>query len=502
MPITHPEYILALDQGTTGTRAVIFNHNTRRVITASTPLNSHTPHSGWQEQRPADIWEGVQTVIGDALINAGINASDIKAIGIASQRETTIVWNKDTGEPIYNAISWASLQSEKIATHYLQAGYGDLIHQKTGLNINPYYSATKIRWILDNVPGAKALAAKGKLAFGNVDSWIVWQLTDGKKHVTDSSNAARTMLFNIHTQEWDQELLDIFDIPRDMLPEVHASSEVVAETSPLHFFGNAVPIACLIGDQNASLIGQLGTHPGDIKATYGAGAFLLLNTGTQPVLSDKNLTTTIAYQIGDETVYALDGAVFSAGIALQWLHNSLEMIDNQVDSWHAAEASTNHNEIYMVPAFNGLGAPYWDPQARGSIVGLTRNSTKNDLIKATLQSIAYQTADILKLMDQESVIKPTALKADGSVSRNPYLMQFQADIANLPVHRAMDEDTTAMGAAYLAGIAVGYWHSVADLEHHVLAGRQFEPEIDNKTRQRLLRGWHAAVKTTEIFADD
>lgn len=501
MPIKQTEYILALDQGTTGTRAVIFNHNTRRVLTAATALTPIIPQPGWQEQRPTDIWESVQSVIGDALINAGINASDIKAIGIASQRETTIVWNRETGQPIYNAISWASLQSAEIAELLVADGYAKTIHEKTGLPINPYFSATKIRWILDHVDGAQELAEAGKLAFGTVDSWLVWQLTDGQAHVTDASNAARTMLYNIHTQSWDPKLLDIFNIPASMLPEVHASSEVITKTSPLHFFGNAVPIACLIGDQNAALIGQLGIHPGDIKASYGAGAFLLLNTGDQPI-STENLTTTIAYQVGDQTTYALDGAVFNAGSALQWLHTNLDLIENQVDSWHAADASTNHNEIYMVPAFNGLGAPYWNPQARGSVLGLTRSTTKNDFIKATLQSIAYQTADIMNLMNQAAVVKPTELKADGSVSRNPYLMQFQANIANMPVQRAMDEDTTAMGAAFLAGIATGYWHNLADLEEHVLQGRRFEPTIDDQTRTRLLDGWHAAVKTTEIFAED
>lgn len=502
MPIKKNNYILALDQGTTGTRAVVFNHNTRRVITSATTLTPITSHQGWQEQNPTDIWESVQSVIGDALINAGISANEIEAIGIASQRETTIVWNRETGQPIYNAISWASLQSQKIAKKYELAGYADIIHEKTGLPINPYFSATKIRWILDNIPHAAELAKSGKLAFGTVDSWLVWQLTNGEQHVTDSSNASRTMLYNIHTQKWDQELLDIFDIPASMLPEVHSSSEIIAKTSPMHFFGNAVPIASLIGDQNAALLGQLAIHNGDIKATYGAGTFLLMNTGDEPISSKHNLTTTIAYQIGDKTTYALDGAVFSAGTALQWLHNNLQLIDNQVDSWHAADASTNHDEIYMVPAFNGLGAPYWNPQARGSVLGLTRSTTKNDFIKATLQSIAYQTTDILNIMHQEAHVKPTSLHADGSVSRNPYLMQFQANIGNLPIQRAMDEDTTAMGTAFLAGLATGYWQSFDELEGQILNGRQFEPNIDNDTRQGLLKGWHAAVAATEIFAED
>ncbi|KRN31219.1 glycerol kinase GlpK [Weissella halotolerans] len=499
MAITRPEHILAIDQGTTGTRVVIFNEHARRVTSTSVPLSPIVPHTGWQEQNPLEIWGSTQTAIADALINSGIRASEIKAIGIASQRETTMIWNRKTGQPIYNAISWASTQSQGITSQLIADGYAPIIRERSGLPTSPYFSASKIRFILDHVPGAQADAEAGKLAFGTVDTWLTWQLSAGASHVTDSSNAARTMLFNIHTHDWDPDLLKIFNIPKALLPSIHNSSEVVAETSPLQFFGANIPIASLIGDQNASLVGQLGLERGNVKTTYGSGAFLMMNTGRQLVQSKHNLISTIAYEIDNQPTYALDGAVFSAGSALQWLHDRMDLINNQVDAWHAADASQDHDDIYVVPAFNGLGAPYWDPKARGAVLGLTLANDKNDLIKATLQSIAYSTSDILTTMAADANITPKTLMADGSVSRNPYLMQFQANIANIHIDRAMDEDATALGAAFLAGLAIGYWPDLAAVRHYVLTGRQFEPKWDAKKREHLLAGWHAAIKATQVF---
>ena len=502
MAITRPEYILAIDQGTTGTRAVIFNHNARRVTSTAIPMTSIVPHTGWLEQRPLDIWRTAQTAIADALINAGIRGDEIKAIGIANQRETTLIWNRHTGQPIYNAIGWSSTQSQSIADAWHNAGHDELIRAKTGLPVSAYFSVTKIRWILDHVPGAQAQAEAGDLVFGTVDTWLVWQLTDGEVHATDASNAARTMLYNIHTQAWDAELLALFNIPAAMLPQVHTSSDVIAHTNPMQFFGGRVPIASVIGDQNASLVGQLALEPGTIKNTYGAGAFLLMNTGHEPVMSDNQLVTTIAYQVGDRPTYALEGSIFSAGSAVQWLHDRLGLIETQLDAWQAAEASENADEVYVVPAFNGLGAPYWDPQVRGAVFGMTRGTGKNDFIKATLQSIAYQTADILAIMKAESKYDVIKMKADGTVSRNPYLMQFQADVADIQVERSIDEDTTPLGAAFLAGLTVGYWQDLSDLEQYVPQGRQFTASLTAERRATLLNGWRNAVRATQFFSSE
>lgn len=502
MAIKKPEYILAIDQGTTGTRAIVFNHNARRVTSASIPMTLIAPQPGWLEQQPLDIWHATQTAIADALINAGIRGDEIKALGIANQRETAIVWNRHTGQPIYNAISWSSTQSQAIAQKIADDEQKtELICQKTGLPISAYFSATKIRWMLDNVPDAQAAAQRGDLLFGTVDTWLTWQLTDGAVHATDATNAARTMLYNIHTQEWDEELLALFNIPAAMLPQVHKSSEVIGHTSPMTFFGGRVPIASVIGDQNASMVGQLALEKGMVKNTYGAGAFMIMNTGEQPVVSNNRLVTTIAYQVENQPVYALEGSIFSAGTAIQWLHERLDMIDTQLDAWMLAGDSKNHNEVYVVPAFNGLGAPYWDPHVQGTVFGMTRGTNKADFVKATLQSIAYQTADILDIMKKDSGYTLATMKADGSVSRNPYLMQFQADIAHVAIERSLDEDATPMGAAFLAGLAVGYWRDLSDLEQYVQAGRHFEPQLPKEQRQRLHKGWQSAIKATQYFGE-
>ena len=502
MAIKKPEYILAIDQGTTGTRAIVFNHNARRVTSVAIPMTPVIPRTGWLEQRPLDIWHATQTAVADALINAGIRGDEIKALGIANQRETTIIWHRQTGQPIYNAISWSSTQSQDIAQSIADdAEKTELIRQKTGLPVSAYFSATKIRWILDNVPGAQAAAENGDLVFGTVDTWLTWQLTDGAVHATDATNAARTMLYNIHTQEWDDELLKMFNIPLSMLPEVHNSSEVIGRTSPMSFFGGQVPIASVIGDQNASMVGQLALEKGMVKNTYGAGAFMIMNTGNEPVMSNNRLVTTIAYKIDDQPVYALEGSIFSAGTAIQWLHDRLGMIETQLDAWLLAEESDNHNEIYVIPAFNGLGAPYWDPNSRGTVFGMTRGTNKADFVKATLQSIAYQTADILSTMKKDSGYELATMKADGSVSRNPYLMQFQSDIAHVDIERSLDEDATPLGAAFLAGIAVGYWQDLSDLQHYVQAGRQFKPNLAEEQRQHLRQGWRNAIKATRFFGE-
>lgn len=502
MAIKKPEYILAIDQGTTGTRAVVFNHNARRVTTQTAPLTPIIPQTGWLEQRPLDIWRSVQTAIADALIQAGVRSDEIKAIGIANQRETTIIWNKKTGRPIYNAIVWSSIQSQDVAEELAKQEYSELIREKTGLPLSTYFSATKIRWILDHVEGAQELADAGELLFGTVDTWLIWNLTDGEVHATDVSNASRTMLFNIHSLEWDDELLTIFNIPKSMLPAVKSSGQIIGNTNPMRFFGGSVPIAGVIGDQNASLVGQLAIKSGMIKNTYGAGAFMMLNTGHHPVKSEQNLVTTIAYQIGDQPVYALEGSVFAAGTALQWLHDELDIVDTQLDAWEAAEASKNDDEVYVVPAFNGLGAPYWDPNARGAVFGMTRGTNRNDFIKATLQSVAYQTADILTIMADEYDGNIHTIMADGSVSRNPYLMQFQADVTGVTIKRATDEDTTPLGVAFLAGLAVGYWASLDNLQHLIDDGRKFYPAMPIQHRDVLVQGWQRAISATRYFGNN
>ncbi|WP_027699591.1 glycerol kinase GlpK [Weissella oryzae] len=502
MAIKKPEYILAIDQGTTGTRAVVFNHNARRVTTQTTPLTSLISQTGWLEQRPLDIWSSVQTAIADALIQAGVRGDEIRAVGIANQRETTIIWDKRTGQPIYNAVVWSSIQSQEVAEALADQAHMDLIREKTGLPLSTYFSATKIRWILDHVEGAQALAEAGDLLFGTVDTWLIWNLTDGEIHATDISNASRTMLFNINTLEWDDELLALFNIPKSMLPIVKPSGQIFGNTNPMRFFGGSVPIAGVIGDQNASLVGQLAVKPGMIKSTYGAGAFMMLNTGSKPVTSKRNLVTTIAYQIGDRPVYALEGSVFAAGTALQWLHDELDIIDTQLDAWEAAEASTNEDEVYVVPAFNGLGAPYWDPNARGAVFGMTRGTNRNDFIKATLQSVAYQTADILEIMADEYTGNIHTIMADGSVARNPYLMQFQADVTGVTIKRATDEDTTPLGVAFLAGLAIGYWSSLENLQHLIDDGRKFYPAMPIQHRDNLIDGWQRAIRATQYFGNN
>lgn len=493
------KYIMAIDQGTTSSRAIIFDHDGKHVGTSQKEFTQYFPEAGWVEHDANEIWNSVQSVIAGAFIESGIKPDQIAGIGITNQRETTVVWDKTTGLPIYHAIVWQSRQSASIADDLKNAGYAELFHKKTGLIIDSYFSATKIRWILDHVEGAQERAEKGELLFGTIDSWLVYKLTDGKVHVTDYSNASRTMLFNINTLEWDQEILDLLNIPKIMLPKAVSNSEVYGLTKTYHFFGSKVPIAGMAGDQQAALFGQMAFEPGMVKNTYGTGSFIVMNTGDKPQLSHNNLLTTIGYGINGEINYALEGSVFVAGSSIQWLRDGLKIIDKASDSEAAALESKNEDEIYMVPSFVGLGAPYWDQDARGAIFGLTRGTTDKDLIKATLQGIAYQVRDILGAMGEDTGIKIPVLKVDGGATNNEYLMQFQADILNTSVQRAGDLETTALGAAFLAGLAVGYWKDFDELKESAREGKRFDVQMEEERRNKLYSGWKKAVEATRSF---
>lgn len=493
------KYIMAIDQGTTSSRAIIFDKAGNHIGTSQKEFTQYFPEAGWVEHDAHEIWNSVQSVIAGAFIESGVKPDQIAGIGITNQRETTVVWDKETGLPIYHAIVWQSRQSAQIADELKEQGYADIFHEKTGLIIDSYFSATKIRWILDHVPGAQERAEKGELLFGTIDSWLVYKLTDGKVHVTDYSNASRTMLFNINTLEWDQEILDILNIPREMLPKVVSNSEIYGLTKTYHFFGSKVPIAGMAGDQQAALFGQMAFEPGMVKNTYGTGSFIVMNTGNKPQLSKNNLLTTIGYGINGEINYALEGSVFVAGSSIQWLRDGLKLIDKASQSEAAALASKNEDEVYVVPAFVGLGAPYWDQNARGAVFGLTRGTTEKDFIKATLQGIAYQVRDILGAMQEDTGIDIPVLKVDGGATNNDYLMQFQADILNTPVQRAGDLETTALGAAFLAGLAVGYWQDFDEIKAVIKDGKRFEVQMDDKRRNKLYGGWQKAVAATRYF---
>lgn len=493
------KYIMAIDQGTTSSRAIIFDKAGNHIGTSQKEFTQYFPEAGWVEHDAHEIWNSVQSVIAGAFIESGVKPDQIAGIGITNQRETTVVWDKETGLPIYHAIVWQSRQSAQIADELKEQGYADIFHEKTGLIIDSYFSATKIRWILDHVPGAQERAEKGELLFGTIDSWLVYKLTDGKVHVTDYSNASRTMLFNINTLEWDQEILDILNIPREMLPKVVSNSEIYGLTKTYHFFGSKVPIAGMAGDQQAALFGQMAFEPGMVKNTYGTGSFIVMNTGNKPQLSKNNLLTTIGYGINGEINYALEGSVFVAGSSIQWLRDGLKLIDKASQSETAALASKNEDEVYVVPAFVGLGAPYWDQDARGAVFGLTRGTTEKDFIKATLQGIAYQVRDILGAMQEDTGIDIPVLKVDGGATNNDYLMQFQADILNTPVQRAGDLETTALGAAFLAGLAVGYWQDFDEIKAVIKDGKRFEVQMDDKRRNKLYGGWQKAVAATRYF---
>lgn len=492
-------YVMAIDQGTTSSRAIIFDRNGKKIGSSQKEFPQYFPKSGWVEHNANEIWNSVQSVIAGAFIESGIRPEAIAGIGITNQRETTVVWDKTTGQPIANAIVWQSRQSSPIADQLKADGHTEMIHEKTGLVIDAYFSATKVRWLLDNIEGAQEKADNGELLFGTIDSWLVWKLTDGQVHVTDYSNASRTMLYNIHKLEWDQEILDILNIPSSMLPEVKSNSEVYGHTRSYHFYGSEVPIAGMAGDQQAALFGQMAFEKGMIKNTYGTGAFIVMNTGEEPQLSDNDLLTTIGYGINGKVYYALEGSIFVAGSAIQWLRDGLRMIESSPQSEEIAAKAKGDNEVYVVPAFTGLGAPYWDSDARGAVFGLTRGTTKEDFVRATLQAVAYQSKDVIDTMKKDSGIDIPLLKVDGGAAKNDLLMQFQADILDIDVQRAANLETTALGAAYLAGLAVGFWKDLDELKSMAEEGQMFTPEMPAEERDNLYEGWKQAVAATQTF---
>ncbi len=487
------DYIMALDAGTTSNRCILFNRRGEICSMAQKEFTQIFPKPGWVEHNPSEIWSTMLGTAVEAMSKVDAKAENIAAIGITNQRETSIIWDKETGEPIYNAIVWQCRRTAEFCDELKARGLAEPIRQKTGLVVDAYFSGTKIRWMLDHVPGVRERAEQGHLLFGTVETWLIWKLTGGKVHVTDYSNASRTMLFNINTLQWDQELLDELQIPASLLPEPKPSSCIYGHTDP-SLLGGPIAIAGAAGDQEAALFGQTCFQPGEAKNTYGTGCFLLMNTGTKPVFSENGLLTTIAWGLDGKVTYALEGSVFSAGSAVQWLRDEMRMIDSAADSAYMAAKVNDTNGCYVVPAFTGLGAPHWDPYARGTIVGLTRCVNKYHLIRATLESIAYQTADILRAMNADSGIELTTLNVDGGASANDLLMQMQADVIGAPVQRPRSVESTAMGAAYLAGLAVGYWTGKNDVLRNRDVDRTFYPSISEEEREARLKGWAKAVK--------
>lgn len=493
------KYIMALDAGTTSNRCIIFNEAGEMCSVAQKEFTQYFPQPGWVEHDANEIFSTQLEVAQKAMANLGITAANIAAIGITNQRETTIVWDKNTGEPVYRAIVWQCRRTSAYCDSLKEKGLTQMFRRKTGLVIDAYFSGTKLRWILENVPGARERAERGELLFGTVETWLIWKLTGGKAHVTDYSNASRTMLFNIHTLSWDDEILAELSIPKNMLPQVCQSSGVYAKTLA-QYFGAPIPIAGAAGDQQAALFGQTCFSPGEAKNTYGTGCFLLMNTGKEPVLSENGLVTTIAWGLDGEVTYALEGSIFVAGAAIGWLRDELRFIESASDSEYMAQKVRDTNGCYVVPAFTGLGAPHWDQYARGTIVGLTRGVNKYHIIRATLDSICYQTNDVLAAMEADSGICLSTLKVDGGASANQYLMQTQADIIDHVVERPKCVESTAMGAAYLAGLAVGYWEDTQALRKHFAVERTFRPSIDATEREKRLRGWKKAVKCAYHWA--
>ncbi len=496
-----PKYIMALDSGTTSNRCILFNEKGEMCSAAQKEFTQYFPQPGWVEHDATEIWLTQYAVASEALNKIGASASDIAAIGITNQRETTIVWDRETGEPIHNAIVWQDRRTAEYCDTLAEKGLTDSFRRKTGLVIDPYFSATKIRWLLENVPGAREKAEAGQLLIGTVETWRIWKLTGGKVHVTDYSNASRTMLFNIVDLKWDEEILAELNIPVSMLPEAKPSSHVYGETV-FDLFGGKIPIAGAAGDQQSALFGQTCFQPGEAKNTYGTGCFMLMNTGETPVFSQNGLVTTIAWGLDGKVTYALEGSIFVAGSAIQWLRDQLKIVDSAADSEYFARKVSDTNGCYVVPAFTGLGAPHWDAYARGAIVGLTRGVNKYHIIRATLESLAYQTYDVLGAMEADSGIRLSALKVDGGASANDLLMQIQSDIIQAPVNRPVCVETTAMGAAYLAGLAVGYWKSKEDVRHNWAIDKVFTPEIDIAQRDKKLRGWNKAVKCAYDWAKE
>jgi glycerol kinase len=487
------QHILALDQGTTSSRAIVFDARGRIKASAQREFRQIYPRPGWVEHDPNEIWSSQAGVAAEAVARAGLTAPEIAAIGITNQRETAVVWDRATGEPVGNAIVWQDRRTAPLCDRLKAEGHEALVRRKTGLLIDAYFSATKVAWILENVPGARERAERGELAFGTVDSWLIWKLTRGATHVTDVTNASRTMLYDIHRGEWDDELLGLLGIPRSMLPEVRSSSEVYARTAE-GLLGAAVPIAGIAGDQQAALFGQMCTERGMVKNTYGTGCFMLLNTGTEAVPSRNQLVTTIAWKIGDRVEYALEGSIFIAGAVVQWLRDGLGLIRTAPEVEALARSVEDSGGVYLVPAFTGLGAPHWDPYARGSILGLTRGSTAGHLARAALEGIAFQVADVLQAMEADSGIRISELRVDGGAAANDLLLQFQADILDVPVIRPQTLETTALGAAYLAGLAVGYWDSIDSIRSQWQAERRFEPALPPERATALRAGWTRALE--------
>ena len=486
------KYVMALDQGTTSCRCILFNKKGEMVSVAQKEFVQHYPKPGWVEHDAMEIWSTQIGVAREAMLMIRADASDISAIGITNQRETTVVWDKNTGEPVYNAIVRQCRRTAEFCDSLSERGYGELIRKKTGLKPDAYFSGSKIAWILDNVPGARERARAGELLFGTIDTWLIWNLTGGRVHVTDATNASRTMLFNIHTLEWDDELLDLLGIPRCMLPEVKPSSYIYGETEP-ELLGGPIVIGGAAGDQQCALFGQTCFTEGEAKNTYGTGCFLLMNTGDKPVDSRSGLVTTIAWLIGDRPSYALEGSIFVAGAAIQWLRDEMGLIESAPDSERCAAMVPDTGGVYLVPAFVGLGAPYWDQYARGTIVGITRGTNRNHIIRAALESLAYQSADVLRAMENDSGVKLSALKVDGGASANDLLMQFQSDIIRTEVLRPSCTETTALGAAYFAGLASGYWESLDDIKQNWQLSGSFVPNMEIGTVEEKLDGWHRAV---------
>ena len=494
------EFILALDQGTTSSRAIVFDHNGLPVATAQKEFTQYYPKPGWVEHDPDEIWSTQAGVALEAITKAGLESVNIAAIGITNQRETTLVWNKKTGKPVYNAIVWQDRRTADFCDKLKSDGHSSKILEKTGLIIDAYFSATKIRWILDNVKDARKLAEEGQLVFGTIDTWLVWNLTQGRLHVTDVSNASRTMLFNIHTLKWDEELLRIFNIPSAMLPKVRSSSEIYGKT--VGQFATSIPVAGIAGDQQAALFGQMCIEPGMVKNTYGTGCFMMMNIGNKPIQSTSKLLTTIAWRIGNDTQYALEGSIFIAGAVVQWLRDGLGIIKKSGDVEKLAAKVKDSEGVYFVPAFAGLGAPHWNQHARGTLVGLTRGSTSAHIARAALDSIAYQTLEVLLAMQKDSGIDIRELRVDGGATVNNQLMQFQSDLLQTKVVRPKITETTALGAAYLAGLAVNYWSNINEIRQQWQMDKTFSPQIEESETHSLIKGWHRAVNAAKAWADD
>ncbi|WP_114786347.1 glycerol kinase GlpK [Vibrio tetraodonis] len=498
--MTEPKYIVALDQGTTSCRAVVLDYDANIVSASQREFTQIYPQAGWVEHDPMEIYATQSSVLVEALGKSGIRSDEVAGIGITNQRETTIVWNKDTGKPVYNAIVWQCRRTAAICEELKSRGLEEYVQENTGLVLDPYFSGTKIKWILDNVEGAREDANAGKLLFGTVDTWLLWKMTQGRVHVTDYTNASRTMLFNINTLQWDEKLLQEMDIPLSMMPEVKKSSEVYGQTNIGGKGGTRIPIAGIAGDQQAALYGQMCVNAGQAKNTYGTGCFLLMNTGQEKVTSKNGLLTTLACGPSGEPAYALEGAVFMGGASIQWLRDEMKLLADAKDSEYFATKVDSSNGVYVVPAFTGLGAPYWDAYARGTIVGLTRGVNSNHIIRATLEGIAYQTRDVLDAMQADSGIKLEALRVDGGAVANNFLMQFQSDVLDTQVLRPQVTEVTALGAAYLAGLAVGFWQSLDEVAGKATIDKTFVPHHDEEKRSRRYKGWKRAVKCAQVWA--